>query len=167
MQDISQIKVGKHITGVVGLKEAMEEIANQDLTLPNQEIAAVLIEKLSQKNYIAPTRHKDYKAAFIREYKKFIGEPVPEPADDSLVIKVLGAGCPTCDKLEQLLMQLIAETGVDVDLEHVRDLKEISTYGVMGSPALIINRRVKAVGKVPSRAKLKKLILQAQAELKK
>ncbi|WP_300456195.1 thioredoxin family protein [Desulfobacula sp.] len=101
---------------------------------------------MSKKNHIPSTVVDLYTYAFVRKYKKFIGEPIPELPIDGIEIKVLGAGCPSCDRLEQDLMILIEETGVEVPLEHVRDFKEISKYGVMGSPALVINGKVKAVG---------------------
>ena len=47
------------------------------------------------------------------------------------------------------------------DLEHVRDIKEIGKYGVMGTPALIINGTVKAVGKVPPKNRIKKWLVDA------
>ncbi|MDZ7667457.1 MAG: thioredoxin family protein [Desulfotignum sp.] len=87
--------------------------------------------------------------ALLREYKKHIGEPVQEEPLECVEIKILGTGCANCERLEQELMSLISETGVQADIEHVRDLKEISRYGVMGFPALVINRKVKAVGSVP------------------
>lgn len=52
-----------------------------------------------------------------------------------------------------------------MDLEHVRDFKEISRYGVMGSPALVINGKVKAVSSVPSRARLRDFIREAKQNL--
>jgi len=94
-----------------------------------------------------------------------MGKPVPKETVEGIEIKVLGMGCPSCDRLEQELMALIGETGVKADLEHVRDIQQISRYGVMGSPALVINGVVKAVGSVPSRARLKAMLLKARAEI--
>ncbi|MBW1782998.1 MAG: thioredoxin family protein [Deltaproteobacteria bacterium] len=71
-----------------------------------------------------------------------------------MVIKVLGQGCVECDRLERDLMEVMAEMGLAADLEHVRDIKEIGKYGVMGMPALIINGKVMSVGRVPPKAKL-------------
>ena len=76
------------------------------------------------------------------------------PQDDVVQIKVLGLGCPQCDGLEQELMQVMAEINLMADIEHVRDIKEIGKYGVMGMPALIINGKVKSVGRVPQKNKL-------------
>ncbi|MCP4671039.1 MAG: thioredoxin family protein [Desulfobacula sp.] len=82
-------------------------------------------------------------------------------------IKVLGPGCPSCDRLEQDLMMVLEENGIKADLEHVKDFKEISKYGVMGSPALVINGKVKVVGSVPFRDRLKDFIRETQVQLNK
>lgn len=167
MTKVFQIKVGKHQTGIMGLDEVLKEISMEDRNLDDQTIGTVMVEKLSKKNYIPSTVVDLYTSAFIREYKKFIGEPIPELPITGIEIKVLGAGCPSCDRLEQDLMMLIEETGIEADLEHVRDFKEISKYGVMGSPALVINGKVKAVGSVPSKSRLKEFIQEAQTQLDK
>ncbi len=105
------------------------------------------------KNYIPSTVVDLYTSAFFREYQKSIGEPIPELKIVGIEIQVLGAGCPSCDRLEQNLMMLIEETGIDADLEHVRGFKKIIKYGMMGSPALVINGKTKAVGSI-SKARL-------------
>jgi len=165
MQSVTQIKIGKHKTGIIGLEKVLEQIVKEGQQGSDQKIATAMIEKLSKKNYIPATVINLYEEAFVREYKKFIGEPIPELSTNGIEIKVLGAGCPTCDKLEQTLMTLIEETGVEADLDHIRDIKKISQYGVMGSPALVINGKVKAVGSVPSIARLKDFIREAQVQL--
>lgn len=165
MATISQIKVGKHQSGIVDLDVALRETAKTGNNLSNRQIAAMLVEKISQKNYIPSNVTHLYEAALLREYKKYIGETVPEEPLECVEIKILGTGCANCEKLEQDLMSLIAETGVQADIEHVRDLKEISRYGMMGFPALVINRKVKAVGSVPPRSRIKELIREAEAEI--
>ncbi len=62
-------------------------------------------------------------------------------------------------------MVVIEDLGIEADLEHVRDFKEISKYGVMGSPALVINGKVKAVGSVSAKSRLKEFIQEAQVQL--
>lgn len=165
MEKIFQIRIGKHQTGIIGLEEALKEMSEEKQILSDQNIGTRMVEKLSKKNYIPSTVIDAYESAFLREYKKFIGEPVPKISVEGIEIKVLGAGCPTCDRLEQNLMLLIEEMGLEASIEHVRDLKEISQYGVMGSPALVVNGEIKAVGSVPSRARLKEFIQEAQVRL--
>jgi len=73
-------------------------------------------------------------------------------------IKVLGAGCANCNKLEQMVFDVLAELDADASVTHIKDFKEIVSYGVMQTPALVIDGRVKISGIVPSKAKLTEII---------
>lgn len=73
-----------------------------------------------------------------------------------MIIKVLGTGCPKCKKLEASVIQ--ATEGMDVDIQKVTDLNEIMKYGVMMTPALVVNDKVVSVGKLLSSDKILKLI---------
>jgi len=154
--DIIQIKVDKHSVGIMGVKNVMEEMAGDYAERPDDEIIAELLKRLSKKNYISNSAKESYGRAFLREFKKFIGKPYNEDAPEGLVIKVLGPGCNQCDRLEREVIEVLCEMNLSADVEHVRDIKEIGRYGVMGTPGLIINGKVTSVGKVPPRAKLKK-----------
>jgi small redox-active disulfide protein 2 len=159
--DVTQISVGGQRIGIIGLKPVMEAVARDFAGRPDEDIKAELMERLGKSNYIVATVKDAYETAFFREYKKFIGEPMPEDPAGQTQIKVLGPGCPSCDKLEQDLMAVMAELNLPADLEHVRDVKEIACYGVMGSPALVINGKVVAVGRVPSKSQLKEWLKTA------
>jgi small redox-active disulfide protein 2 len=159
--DVTQISVGGQRIGIIGLKPVMEAVARDLAGRADEDIKAELMERLGKSNYIVVKVKDVYEAAFFREYKKFIGEPVPEDPSGPTQIKVLGSGCPSCDKLEQDLMAVMAELNLPADLEHVRDVKEIACYGVMGSPALVINGKVVAAGRVPSKAQLKEWLRTA------
>ena len=74
-------------------------------------------------------------------------------------IKVLGTGCPTCKNLYQKVDEVIAELGIDVDLEKVEDLSKIMEYGVMSVPALVIDEEVKFYGQSPNKDELKKYLI--------
>lgn len=73
-------------------------------------------------------------------------------------IKVLGAGCAKCNKLEQMVIEVLEELNEKIDIAHVKDIREIVSYGVMMTPALVINGQVKFSGVVPSKDKLKEVI---------
>ena len=73
-------------------------------------------------------------------------------------VKVLGPGCPKCEELMKQTQAAVDELGVDCDLEKVTDILEITTYGVMMTPALVVDGQVKASGKVPSLDDLKKML---------
>jgi small redox-active disulfide protein 2 len=63
-------------------------------------------------------------------------------------VKVLGPGCPKCNKLYNEAAKAVAASGVDADLEKVDKIEDIMSYGVMMTPALVIDEEVKSVGKV-------------------
>ncbi|UCE08694.1 MAG: thioredoxin family protein [bacterium] len=73
-------------------------------------------------------------------------------------ILVLGPGCYSCDKLMEDMKAVLAELNIAADLEHVRDKKEIGRFGMVGTPALVINRKVVLSGRTLPRNQLKKLI---------
>lgn len=75
-----------------------------------------------------------------------------------MIIKILGTGCPKCKKLEENAKQAISSLSVDITIEKVTDLNNIMNYGVMITPALVIDEKVKSVGKVLSADDIKKLI---------
>ena len=66
-------------------------------------------------------------------------------------IKVLGPGCAKCNKTEKLIQEVIKETGVDATVEKVTDMMAIASYGVFGTPSVIIDNDLKCSGKVPKK----------------
>lgn len=66
-------------------------------------------------------------------------------------IKVLGPGCARCHQTEKVVMDAVAEAGVAADIEKVTDMMKIAGYGVLGTPAVVVNGEVKSVGKIPSK----------------
>lgn len=154
--DIIQIKVDKHSVGIMGLYDVMEEMSGDYADRSDEAVETELLSRLSKKNYIPKNAKDGYGKAFLREFKKFIGKPYDEDAPDGLEIKILGPGCSQCDRLVQEVMAVLSEMNLLADVEHVRDIKEIGNYGVLGMPGLIINGKVMAVGKVPPKEKMKK-----------
>jgi small redox-active disulfide protein 2 len=154
-EDITQIKVGNSTVGIIGLKVVMGDMAERYGKSPDREVTEELLSRLSKRNYIPEKVKESYARAFLREFKKFLGRPLEETPKEGLEIQVLGPGCAQCDRLEQELMAVMAEIGIAGNVEHVRDVKEIAKYGVLGTPALIINGNVKSVGKVPPRSNLR------------
>ena len=109
--DSSQIWVGEDKIGLRGLKEAIEEIARSDAERTDEEIQDALLERLSEKNYIASSARKEYGEAFLREFRKFLGQPYEEALGTSLRIVVLGPGCSQCNRLEQTVKQAVDRDG--------------------------------------------------------
>ncbi|MCK5078498.1 MAG: TM0996/MTH895 family glutaredoxin-like protein [Bacteroidales bacterium] len=73
-------------------------------------------------------------------------------------IKVLGTGCPKCNSLEKLTRKAVKESGINADIEKVDDIMKIMEYGIMKTPALVINGEVKISGRLPSEKELKEFL---------
>jgi small redox-active disulfide protein 2 len=73
-------------------------------------------------------------------------------------IKILGPGCPRCGEVEKRTINALTELNVAADVQKVKDIKGISSYGVFSTPALVINKIVKASGRIPSVAEIKEWI---------
>lgn len=73
-------------------------------------------------------------------------------------IKVLGPGCPRCKQTEENVKAAVAESGVAANVEKVTDTMKIASYGVFGTPAVVVDGEVKSVGKIPSKEDVKKWI---------
>jgi small redox-active disulfide protein 2 len=157
---ITQIHVRGRLVGIVGLEEALEEARRQGLE--HDEAKAFLLGRIRRQNYIPSGLESTYGEALARYYCQRMGLPVPQDRghDESppLTIRILGPGCANCTRLEQEVMAVLAELGQPADVLHVTDIKEIASYGVMGTPTLVVNGKVLWVGSVPPRVRLKALL---------
>jgi small redox-active disulfide protein 2 len=71
-------------------------------------------------------------------------------------IEVLGPGCHNCKKLEQDVQKALSELNIEASVVKITDIKEISSYGILMTPGLVINGKVYSSGKIPTVATLKK-----------
>lgn len=79
-----------------------------------------------------------------------------------MVIKILGSGCANCEKLERVAREAADSLGIDAEFVKVSDFAEIMAYGVMTTPALVVDEQLKVAGRVPGVADVEKM-LQAGA----
>lgn len=75
-----------------------------------------------------------------------------------MIIKVLGPGCTNCKNLERVTRQAVAELGLDASIEKVEDYITIAGYGVMSTPALVIDEQVVVSGRVPTVSAVRELL---------
>jgi small redox-active disulfide protein 2 len=74
-------------------------------------------------------------------------------------IKILGSGCCNCDNLEEIAKKAVKELGIDANVVKVTDIGDIARHGILSTPGLIVNGKVKYSGKpLPSLDKVKELI---------
>jgi small redox-active disulfide protein 2 len=78
-------------------------------------------------------------------------------------IKVLGKGCPKCQRLEDLTREAADVLGIEASITHVRDMNAILSYDVISTPGLVINGEVKSAGRLPRKEEIAAWIRAAQA----
>ncbi|MEA4955543.1 MAG: thioredoxin family protein, partial [Pseudoflavonifractor sp.] len=83
-------------------------------------------------------------------------EKVEQPAGGG--IRVLGSGCAKCNALEAAVKEAMAELGIEEKIEHVTDFSQIAAYGVMSTPALVVDGKVVSYGKVLKKEEAVKLL---------
>jgi len=79
-------------------------------------------------------------------------------------IKILGTGCAKCHSLEKTVKEVVNELQVDAKIEEVKDMKKILEYSILMTPGLVINEKVVSSGKVPNKAEVERIIINAQAK---
>jgi small redox-active disulfide protein 2 len=78
-------------------------------------------------------------------------------------IKVLGSGCANCQRLTALTEQALAELGQTIEVEKVTDYAQIAAYGVMSTPALVVDDQVLLAGRIPALGSLKDALAERLA----
>jgi len=162
---VTQIAVNNRKVGIVGLENTIDDMADDYARKPDAEIQIEMIRRLSRKNYIPDRAVDNYGRAFVREFRKHLGQAYDEEAgSQSLEVKILGVGCTRCDWMKQEVINALAELNLAADVEHITDIKEITNYRVIGSPALVINGKTRCVGSVPSKEKIKRWLQESTDE---
>lgn len=159
MVDVRQIRVGGVKVGLVDLDRILKQVASESID-SDDVLAGRLLELVRQANYVAPSRSEEYKLALLREFKRSMGEDIP-PEPGVLEIRVLGPGCPRCERLLSQVRTVLAETEIIADLEHIHDPEKIAGFGPVATPALVINGRVVASGRVLRRPDLISMLKEA------
>lgn len=75
-----------------------------------------------------------------------------------MIIKVLGPGCTNCKNLERITREAVDALGIDATIEKVEDFPTIVGYGVMKTPALVIDEQVVISGRVPTPTHVRELL---------
>jgi small redox-active disulfide protein 2 len=154
-KDYRLVLVRNTQVGLIGLNEIFEELKSRRKE-SESALKEMLVDMASEKHYIPNSVREEYKRGLFREFKKFLGEKVEEEGGGFLEVAILGPGCYSCNKLEQDVMAVLSETGIQAALNHISDPSLMAQYGILPTPALIINGKVKSSGKVPSKSMIKK-----------
>lgn len=153
--EATRVNIGGMRIGFVGLEDALEAVRKMGLT-SDAEIGRELVEILRKTNYIAAAAETEYRDYLARHYRVKMGLPVEKPpvTQGALEVRVFGPGCARCKQLFEMVRDVMAAEGIAGDVEYVQDVAEFAAYGVMITPALVINGEVKAAGRIPKRREL-------------
>ena len=72
-------------------------------------------------------------------------------------IKILGTGCAKCKRTEDLVRKVVADLGLEAQVEKVEDIQQIMSYNILSTPAVVVDEEVVIKGRIPSRQELEKL----------
>jgi hypothetical protein len=159
--DVTQIRVKGNLVGIVGLQKIMAEMTSDYSQQSDAVIGAEMVRRLAVKNYIPDSSKHNYTQAFVREFRKSLGQPVEEETFSGLSVIVLGSGCAQCNRLEMNVRDAMTEMTAPGELIHVSDVREICKYGVMSTPALVINKKIVSVGTTPDKKKIRQWLEEA------
>lgn len=87
-----------------------------------------------------------------------------EASKTAMGVKVLGSGCAKCNALESAVHDALEELGMDTTIDHVTDFTQIAAYGVMTTPALVVDGKVVSYGKVLKKEEAKALLQKVRGQ---
>ncbi len=150
------IKIGNASVGIIGLEGAVNKLKSRyrDDSVSPRDAAKELLSLIKEKNYVPLSAEPVYLEALEKVWEQEHGRQGQE-AEDDLRIRILGPGCVSCNRLEEMVMQVLSEKGIAADIEHVRELDEIWRYNVIQTPALVIGRKVLCSGRMPTMAQVR------------
>ena len=148
------IRIGNANIGLIGLDIALNKAAAQNM----QEDQAIefLYSAVCKKNYIPTGAENKYRKALRNEYRKHMNIDSQETV--GLVIRIFGTGCISCDNLQAQVIEVLSHMNLAADIEQIHDPDEIGRLGVLMTPALMINGKIKSGGKPPTLAQIEQWI---------
>ncbi len=159
--NLRKIKIGRATVGLIGLEQAMQQAVSRKLSA--DEATAFLFAAVSRENYIPAAATDLYRQALRREYLMVESGGAQSP--QQLTIKILGPGCVSCNKLNTMIFDIMQRLGIAADIEQIHDLDEIWRHGVITTPALIINGRIKCSGRMPPPAEVEQWLVEETERL--
>ncbi len=148
------IKIGKSTIGLIGIDIALSQAASKQLS--EDDAVEFLFEAVNEKNYIPTAAQEQYRDALRKAYRQYL-EP-EEQGSDALVFRVFGKTCVSCDNLQKMVIEELNAKGLAADIEKIHDPDEIGRYGIIATPALMINGKVKSSGLMPTQAQIEQWI---------
>ncbi len=153
-----ELKIGRATVGLIGLDRALAAVL-ADRSRDREAAVETLFAAIARENYIPAGMADAYRQALAREYDRLqAGRP---QENHGLTIRILGPGCVACNSLQQRVLETVSQLGVAADVLQVHDPDEIGRFGVLLTPALVINGRLKSQGRHPTPAQIEAWLREA------
>ena len=153
-----QLRIGRATVGLFGLDIALNRLLSE-AELAHDEAVDLLYAEAKKQNYIPGGMEEEYRQALGREYDRL--KSGREASEQDLVIRVLGPGCVSCNNLQNIVIEVMSEMGLAADVFQVHDLDEIGRFGIIQTPALLINGKVKCSGRLPTSSQIEEWLRDA------
>lgn len=151
------IRIGKASIGLIGLDRALNQAMAR--AMGDEEAVDFLFQAIKEENYVPTAAKDDYRRALLAEYRRLSGRD--EGHAGGLVVRIFGSGCVSCNGLHTLLIEVLGRMNIPADIEQIHDPDEIGRHGIVLTPALMINGRVKSGGLLPTPAQVEQWIREA------
>lgn len=152
------LKVGAVSIGLIGLDVALTQILAQP-ELGLAEAVELAYAEIARHNYIPQVAVAKYRAALEEEIVRLRhGGP---SSGGPLEVRILGTGCVSCNNLQKVVIEIMADKQIAADVFQVHDRDEIGRFGVLQTPALVVNGVVKSIGRLPTRAEIEEWLVDA------
>lgn len=148
------IRIGKSTIGLIGIDTALHQAAAKKL--PEDKAVDFLFAAVNKQNYIPPAAHDNYREALRRAYRQYLRPD--EQNGEVLVFRIFGKACVSCDNLQKMVIEVLNRMGLAADIEQIRDPDEIGRHGILLTPALMINGKIKSGGRMPTQAQIEQWI---------
>ncbi len=150
------IKIGTSNIGLIGLDVALNEATARNLD--ESCVVDFLYAKINRNNYIPAGMEQAYREALLREYRRHL--QLDDIDNDSLVIRIFGTGCISCNGLQNLVIEVLDKHQIAADIEQIHDPDEIGRHGILQTPSLMINGKITCSGLLPTPIQVEQWILE-------
>ena len=158
---VTKIEINGSLVGIIGLDACFEEVRSLGMA-DGESVKELLLRKVKEENYVPTSMEASYKEALFAEYRIFTGEIERQSQAPAFArIRLYGSSCFRCERLDEMVKDVLSRAGIRADYLHIGDIRETAQAGIMTTPALTVNGKIILAGRVPSPDQPEKMLLAA------
>ena len=158
---VTKVMIGGNPVGIIGLEEIFDEVKSEGLA-DTERIKDLILVKVKTGNYVPRILEHAYREDLYEEYRAFIGEIKGRQVNHSHIeVRLYGSFCFRCERLDEMVKDILSRAGIPADYQHVTDMREIAAAGIMSTPALAVSGKLILSGRVPDEKNMEKMLLEA------